>query len=73
MDDIESRVGRFVLRLFVKLFGYAAKPIADRLTKKGGELMIRPEGFFVEDTEGPLKTGELERAVGWVQQIIATQ
>jgi len=73
MDDIESPVGRFVLRFFVKLFGYAAKPIADRLTKKGGELMIPPEGFFVEDTEGPLKRGELERAVGWVQQIIATQ
>ena len=73
MDDIESSAGRLVLRLFVKLFGYAAKPIADRLTKKGGELMMPPEGFFVEDTEGPLKKGELERAAEWVQQIIPTQ
>ena len=73
VGDIESSVGRFVLRFFVKLFGYAAKPIADRLTRKGGELMIPPEGFFVEDTEGPLKKGELERAEEWVQQIIATQ
>lgn len=65
----ESRV----LPFFVRLFGYAAKPISDRLKKKGGELIIPPEGFFVEGVEGPLKEGELERAAEWAKQIIATQ
>jgi len=65
----ESRV----LPFFVRLFGYAAKPISDRLKKKGGELIIPPEGFFVEGVEGPLKEGELERAADWAKQIIATQ
>ena len=62
-----------VLPFFVRLFGYAAKPISDRLKKKGGELIIPPEGFFVEGVEGPLKEGELERAADWAKQIIATQ
>ena len=64
----ESRI----LPFFVRLFGYAAKPILDRLKKKGGELTIPPEGFFVEGVEGPLKEGELKRAADWVKQIIAT-
>ncbi len=68
MDEIESSV--FILRILVKRFGYAAKPIADRLKKKGGELIMPPEGFFVEGTEGPLKEGELERAADWAQRLI---
>jgi len=62
-----------ILAFFVKLFGYAAKPIADKLTKKGGELAIPPEGFFVKGSEGPLKEGELERAADWARRIIAAQ
>jgi len=58
---------------FVKIFGYAAQPIAGRLEKKGGELVIPPEGFYVDDTEGPLLEGELERAADWARQIVATQ
>jgi flavodoxin len=61
-----------ILAFFVRIFGYAAKPIADRLEKKGGELAIPPEGFYVGDTEGPLLEGELERAADWAKQIIAT-
>ena len=56
-----------MLSFFVKLFGYAAKPIADRLQKKGGELVAPPEGFYVADTEGPLLEGELERAAQWAR------
>lgn len=60
-----------VLTGMVKVFGYAAKPIADRLVKKGGNLHLTPEGFYVVDTEGPLKDGELERAAKWAQQLLA--
>ncbi len=66
-DEINSGIISFL----VKLFGYAAKPIAGKLKKKGGELVVSPEGFFVQDTEGPLKEGELERAAKWAEQIIS--
>jgi flavodoxin len=62
-----------ILAFFVKIFGYAAEPIADRLEKKGGELAVPPEGFYVGDTKGPLLEGELERAGDWAKQIMATQ
>ncbi len=64
-SDIDSSVGRF----FVNRFGYAARPISDMLRKKGGELAVPPEGFFVEGVEGPLKQGELERAAAWAEKI----
>jgi flavodoxin I len=53
----------------VKLFGYAAEPIAAKLQKKGGTLAAPPEGFFVGGTEGPLKEGELERAAQWARRV----
>ena len=62
-----------VLNTMVKLFGYAAEPIGERLRKKGGSLVVPPEGFFVSDSEGPLKEGELERATAWAGSIIAAQ
>jgi flavodoxin len=67
LSDVDSTL----LNFMVKLFGYAAQPIADRLTKKGGDLALSPEGFFVKGSEGPLKDGELERAADWVRQVIA--
>ena len=70
-EEIESAV--FILRILVNIFGYAAKPISDRLEKKGGELIASPEGFFVHGTEGPLKEGELERASDWAKQILTKQ
>jgi len=60
-----------ILAFFVSIFGYAAKPIADRLVKKGGDLVVAPEGFYVADTQGPLLEGELERAAGWAKRIVA--
>jgi flavodoxin I len=70
VPDVKSAV----LSFFVKLFGpgaYAAKHIADRLVKRGGNLIVPPEGFIVEGTEGPLREGELERAASWAEQIMA--
>ena len=61
--------GSWVFKLFSKQFGYAAKPIAEKLQKKGGELIAPPEGFVVVASEGPLKEGELERAIEWAATI----
>ena len=65
-EDVNSRI----LNGFVRIFGYAAKPIADKMQKKGGNLVLPPEGFFVKDNEGPLKEGELERAAEWAKQVM---
>jgi flavodoxin len=60
-----------ILAFFVRLFGYAAEPIEKRLKRAGGEPVVSPEWFYVEDTEGPLREGELERAADWARQIAA--
>jgi flavodoxin len=65
MEDMPSRI----LPPFVKIFGYAAKPIADSLVNKGGKLVTPPEGFLVKGMEGPLKEGELERAATWAERL----
>jgi flavodoxin len=61
--------GTPVLPYFVKIFGYAAEPISKELQKRGGELVLPPEGFYVAETEGPLIEGELERAVDWARKL----
>ena len=66
LSDIESSVLRFI----VKTGGYAAKSIANRLKKKGGDMIMPPEGFLVTGEEGPLKKGELERAADWAKIVI---
>jgi flavodoxin len=63
-----------VLAFFVKLSGdnaYAARSMANSLKKKGGELIVPPEGFFVDGMKGPLIQGDLERAAVWAKRIIA--
>jgi flavodoxin len=47
------------------LTGSAARSIARRLRRRGFELVAEPESFFVEDAEGPLADGELDRAREW--------
>jgi menaquinone-dependent protoporphyrinogen IX oxidase len=59
-----------ILPFFIRIFGYAAQPIANKLKKKGGELVTSPEGFYVQGMKGPLVEGELERAAAWARQII---
>jgi flavodoxin len=57
----------------VRVFGYAAGRIADNLKKRGGTLIASPEGFFVTGSKGPLKEGELERAVGWAKGMLESK
>lgn len=58
-----------ILRFLVKIFGYAAKPILKKLEKRGGEKVLEPIGFYVDDTEGPLREGEIEKAKEWISSI----
>lgn len=57
------------LKGMVKTFGYAAEPLAKKLEKKGGVLAAPAEGFIVDDTEGPVTEGELERAAAWARKL----
>lgn len=66
LSEIQSKVARY----FVDKGGYASKHIAKALEKKGGKLVLSPEGFFVKDEKGPLAEGELERAAKWAEQIV---
>jgi flavodoxin len=59
------------LPFFERIFGYAAERIAKALKEKGGELVVPGEGFYVEDTEGPLVEGEIERAEQWASKLFA--
>ena len=65
-----NEAGKF-LAFMVNLLGYAAEPIAKKLQQKGGNQKIKPEGFYVTGTEGPLADGELERAAEWAKKAAA--
>lgn len=65
LETIQSAV----LRALVRIGGYAADSIAKKLNKKGGRLVAAPEGFFVQEREGPLLAGEIERAADWAQKL----
>jgi flavodoxin len=62
--------GPAILKFFVKLFGYAAEPMAKSLIKKGGVQAMAPAGFIVEGSEGPMREGEFERAAAWAKRLI---
>lgn len=47
------------------LVGSAARGIARRLRYHGFEVVDFHESFFVDDAEGPLAEGELDRAREW--------
>jgi flavodoxin I len=67
-----AKVAVFDTRLrarWVKVFGYAAGKIAEKMKSLGVTLAAEPEGFIVEGKEGPLAAGELERAAAWAKNL----
>ncbi|MBA7611684.1 hypothetical protein ES703_18912 [subsurface metagenome] len=71
-----TNVAAFDTRLstkLVRIFGYAAGRIAGSLKRKGGTLIVSPEGFFVKGTKGPLKEGEVEHAASWAKEIVKSK
>jgi flavodoxin len=56
---------------WVKIFGYAAGRIEKTLTGNGGIAAVKPEGFFVTGTKGPLADGESKRAGEWAKATVA--
>ncbi len=66
-----AAVNNRLLTMMTKLFGYAAQHISASLARKGGEVVASPIGFIVNDKQGPLKDGEIERAFQWAKQVIS--
>lgn len=60
------------LRLLMRTIGFAAPHLFFGLKAKGGIPAHQPEGFIVDDNEGPLQQGELERAAEWMKNILRT-
>jgi flavodoxin len=50
----------------------AARKLDKKLRKLGGKRVVPPESFFVEEREGPLCGGEIERARAWSGSILHT-
>jgi hypothetical protein len=53
----------------MRVINFAAPRIAKTLVTMGGQLAADPEGFIVVGKQGPLKEGELARAVTWAKQL----
>jgi flavodoxin len=66
VQDIKPAIFRFI----VKRGGYAADKLAVTLVKLGAELVVPAEPFYVKESEGPLKDGELEHATFWGQSLL---
>lgn len=56
---------KFGLRLLMRTIGYAAAKMAHAAKRKGWNVISVPMGFIVNDTKGPLRKGEVERAAEW--------
>jgi Flavodoxin len=64
------RAASFDTRLGSFLAGGAAPGIAHRLRRHGYELVVEPEGFVVDDSYGPLRAGEIDRAKQWGSELV---
>lgn len=58
-----------VLKWFVRKSSYAAWWLEKELRARGGAMILPPEGFYVQNMEGPLVPGEIERAALWGKQV----
>lgn len=59
-----SSAAAFDTRASVRMAGGAAPGIARRLRRHGYRILAK-EGYLIDDTQGPLRAGELDRARDW--------
>ncbi|MFH9347949.1 flavodoxin family protein [Kitasatospora sp. NPDC017646] len=60
----------FDTRVDMPRAGGAAHGIARRLSSHHYDVVAEPEGFIVEDNDGPLRAGELDRARAWGAKLV---
>lgn len=69
-ESTGKHAAAFDTRLESVLAGGAARGVAHGLREHGFSLVTDPEGFLVEDADGPLREGERERAHAWGAQLV---
>ncbi|GAA2804711.1 flavodoxin domain-containing protein [Kitasatospora sp. CM 4170] len=60
-----THAAAFDTRADMRMSGAAAEGIAQRLSRHHYDVVADPEGFIVEEADGPLREGELDRARAW--------
>ena len=70
---IDSRAHGPFLRLLTGVIGFAAGRIASSSEARGAIAAVKPEGFIVTGTEGPLEDGEEAHAVVWAESLTGLQ
>lgn len=71
-QDVAGRAAAFDTRVASRLAGSAAKRIALQLRRRGYRVLAR-EGFVVDGTHGPLRSGETARARQWGASLLASR
>ncbi|QHK19001.1 flavodoxin [Pseudarthrobacter psychrotolerans] len=61
----------FDTRVRFFIHGDAAKKITKLLKEAGANIISDPVPFYVQGTEGPLRSGELEKAGSWAKTLSA--
>jgi flavodoxin len=56
------------VRLFIH--GDAAKRMTESLKTGGAEIISKPMAFYVKGSEGPLRSGELDKAAAWAADLL---
>ena len=59
----------FDTRVRFFIHGDAAKKITKLLREGGANIISDPNPFYVQGTEGPLRSGELEKAASWAKKL----
>jgi flavodoxin len=57
------------VRLFIH--GDAARKMTESLRAGGADIISEPMPFYVGGREGPLRSGEIEKAEGWARTLLA--
>jgi flavodoxin len=58
----DIKICTFDTRMNIIIHGDATKKMSEKLVTLGGDMIIKPQMFYVTGKEGPLAKGELEKA-----------
>ena len=62
-------IGTGIMRWMVGTMGYATNKMVKIVIKQKRKVIEPVEWFYVTDTEGPLKDGEIEKAHRWAESL----
>jgi flavodoxin len=64
------KAAAFDTRVRFFLHGDAAKKMTKALRTGGAEIISKPMAFYVQGSEGPLRSGELDKAAAWAADLL---